>query len=264
VGRGQVVAGRLVVQVDVGCGPPLVLVHGLSASSRWWRRNIPDLARHFHVYAVDLPGFGTNRARPLNRREARFTLHDASRCLVDWMDETGIERASIIGHSMGGYIAVDLAAEYPEHVDRIVLVDAALLPAGATVRRSTTALFRSLARIRPDFIPVLAVDAVRAGPLTALRASQQLHARDLRPKLASIHAPTLVVWGDNDLVVPVDVAEEIAAAVPGARLSVIEHAGHSPMWDRADDFNRLVLAFLSDAPMPSGEPEAGSAAAPNG
>lgn len=234
------------VRVDEGDGPPVVLVHGLSGSARWWQRNIPDLARHFHVYAVELPGFGANRSRPLSGRPARFVLRDAARQLADWMGEAGIERASVVGHSMGGYIAADLAAEYPERVDHLVLVDAALLPSGATVRRSTASLIRSLIALPPDFIPVLAVDAMRAGPLTSLRASRELHASDLRPKLPRVQAPTLVVWGDQDIVVPVDVAEEIARTVPGSSLRVIPHAGHSPMWDRADEFNRAVLAFLRD------------------
>lgn len=241
-------AGRTafpVLQVDEGDGPPLILIHGLSGSSRWWQRNIPTLSRHFHVYAVELPGFGSNRSRPLSPQK-QFVLRDTARLLVEWMDESGLERADIMGHSMGGYIAVDLAAEYPERVNHIVLVDAALLPVGATVRQSTVALARSMLRLPRDFVPVLAVDAMRAGPFTSLRASRQLHARDLRPRLADIHAPTLVVWGEDDNVVPLSVAVEIAAAIPGARLEVIPNAAHSPMWDRAADFNTLVVSFLQD------------------
>ncbi|HUG13873.1 MAG TPA: alpha/beta fold hydrolase, partial [Thermomicrobiales bacterium] len=109
VGRERGARAFPVVREDVGAGPPLVLVHGLSASSRWWQRNIPALAREHHVYAIELPGFGANRSRPLSRRQATFVLRDASRQLATWMDEAGIERASVVGHSMGGYIAADLA-----------------------------------------------------------------------------------------------------------------------------------------------------------
>src|SRR5215216_512766 len=108
-----------------GEGPPLLLVHGLAGSGRWWARNVPALARHFQVYAVDLIGFGRSRA---DRGGARFGLHDTSTVLLAFMDRAGLSRASIVGHSMGGHIATVLAAEAPDRVARLILVDAAALP----------------------------------------------------------------------------------------------------------------------------------------
>ena len=109
------------VRKDVGTGPPLILLHGLAGSARWWARNIPALSRSFRVIAIDLPGFG---ASP---RGHRLELDGVVDQLVGTMDALGIDRASVIGHSMGGLIAGGLAADRPERVERLVLVDAAFL-----------------------------------------------------------------------------------------------------------------------------------------
>src|SRR5262245_44334445 len=119
--RAQV--GPAVIHYQVaGAGEPLVLVHGLSGSSRWWGRNIGALARHFQVYMIDLIGFGASR----NRHP--FVLAEAAGHLIRWMDQLGIARASFVGHSMGGFISAELAADAPARVERLVLVDAAAMP----------------------------------------------------------------------------------------------------------------------------------------
>ena len=114
--RMAIVAGRPARYRVVGEGPPLVLIHGLSGSTRWWSRNLAALSARFEVYAIDLPGFGENR------RWGRFRLDDVPARLLDWLDVAGIARASFVGHSMGGFITADLAARAPERVDRLVLV----------------------------------------------------------------------------------------------------------------------------------------------
>jgi alpha-beta hydrolase superfamily lysophospholipase len=86
-----------------GDGQPLVLVHGLGASGRWWARNVRGLSRHFRVYVIDLIGFGWSGGQS-------FALENASAYLAKWMDAVGIDRASFVGHSMGGYIVADLAS----------------------------------------------------------------------------------------------------------------------------------------------------------
>src|SRR6476469_2462268 len=108
-----------------GIGPPVVLVHGLSGSSRWWRRNIGALTPYRRVYVIDLIGFGASHARQ------RFALAEASSYLIRWMDQLELERVSLVGHSMGGLIAAELAADAPDRVDRLVLVDPAALPLDA-------------------------------------------------------------------------------------------------------------------------------------
>ncbi len=221
-----------------GQGAPVVLLHGLSGSTRWWARNVPALARHFRVYLIDLIGFGASRAA------SRFALHEAASHLTCWMDYLGIERASLVGHSMGGFIAADLAAQAPQRVERLVLVDAAALPLPRGRWQQARGLLQGLWRLPVSFLPVLFTDAHRAGPVTILRAAQELLRADIQGKLARVVVPTLLVWGEGDALVPVELGERLASALPRAELVVLPGAGHNPMWDRPDAFNRLVLDFL--------------------
>jgi pimeloyl-ACP methyl ester carboxylesterase len=240
VERRYVRIGEVDIHYQVaGQGPPVVLVHGLSGSTRWWARNVGPMARSFRVHIVDLIGFGRSRG------PHPFVLGDAATHLTRWMDQIEVERASIIGHSMGGFIAADLAAEFPDRVDRLVLVDAAILPSDRGHARQAVNLFRGVSRLPVRFLPILMADAYRAGPSSIRKAARELTTADLRPKLSRIEVPTLVIWGEHDTLVPRAIGEEIRANLPNASWVVLEGAGHNPMWDRADAFNRVVVEFLS-------------------
>ncbi|HET7038029.1 MAG TPA: alpha/beta fold hydrolase [Thermomicrobiaceae bacterium] len=221
-----------------GSGPALVLIHGLAGSSRWWARNVGPLAERFTVYAVDLLGFGASRGQ-------RFVLADAAGLLARWLDGLGIYGAGLVGHSLGGLIALDLAAEYPELIARLVLVDAAIFAPGSRPLRYAVNLLRQ-ARYTPlDFTPVVARDALRAGPRAILSAGTALLRGDPRRNLPRLRQPALLIWGERDVVVPVSLGEELAALLPGARLVVLPGAGHNPMWDRPEAFDALVIDFLA-------------------
>jgi pimeloyl-ACP methyl ester carboxylesterase len=237
--RRRAKVGPATIAYEVaGDGPPVVLVHGLSGSSRWWRRNIGALTPHRRVYVVDLIGFGASRARQ------RFALAEASGFLARWMDQLELERASLVGHSMGGLIAAELAADAPERVDRLVLVDPAALPLDTRLLTHALSLLQELRTISPSFLPVLIADALRAGPLTLWRAANALMLADLRPKLAQIQARTLVIWGEHDALVPIAFAQQLANYLRYEQLVVIKGAGHVPMWDRPQEFNRVLTKFL--------------------
>lgn len=241
--RLQIGEATIAFQV-VGEGPPVLLIHGLSGSSRWWRYNIEPLARDFRLYLIDLIGFGASRG-------ARFVLRDAAMHLATWMAQLGIARASVVGHSMGGHIAADLAAERPELVERLVLVDAAVLPLNRNHVQYARHLARELRQLRLNFLPILMTDALRAGPRTVWHAADELLHADLRPKLERIAAPTLMIWGERDALVPVTFGHALRSALPGAELIVIAGASHNPMWDCPAAFNREVSAFLhGKAPAP--------------
>jgi pimeloyl-ACP methyl ester carboxylesterase len=228
-----------------GSGQPLVLVHGLSGSSRWWQKNTAALAERFRVYTIDLIGFGGSR------RSGRFVLDEAAARLVDWMDEVGLERAHLVGHSMGGLIAVKLALDAPERLCRLILVSATVVPFTWGYVGHGTRMARALPRVPLAFLFVLATDTLRAGPLTVLRAARQMFATDVREHLERITVPTLAIWGDRDPLVPKEVGEQVAAAIPGTRLIVIKHAGHVAMWEQPAAFNQSVIDFLSEADLPS-------------
>lgn len=221
----------------VGAGPPLVLVHGMSGSARWWGKNVGALAQHFELHIVDLIGFGKSRGH-------RFVLSEAASHLHTWMVRLGIERASLVGHSMGGFIAAEMAVHHPESVDRLVLVNAAALPFDYGHLQHAVGLARALPRLPMGFLTVLATDGYRAGPLTLWNAGRQLLRTDIRHQLAAIEAPTLLIWGERDSVVPLGIGRRLAEVIPGARLAVIEKAGHVPMWERPEAFNSVLIEFL--------------------
>jgi pimeloyl-ACP methyl ester carboxylesterase len=237
--RRASVGSATIAYETAGGGPPIVLIHGLSGSSRWWARNIRPLAERFLVYVVDLIGFGGSR------NSQRFVLEEAAGYLARWMERIGIERAGLVGHSMGGYIAADLAAERPELVERLVLVDAAALPFDQSFTSHLFSLARELGSMRPSFLPTLFYDALRAGPATVWGAANELLRADLRPKLERIQAPTLVVWGQHDAIVPLETGKRLSRFVRSPELLVIKGAGHNPMWDCPQAFNREVGAFLA-------------------
>ena len=231
--------GEPVVAFDVGSGPPVVLLHGLAGSARWWRHNLPALQQGHRVVAIDLPGFGTTP------RGHRLDLHTIAAQLATAMDGLGIERAHVVGHSMGGLIACSLAADHADRVDRLVLVDAALLSLGRTASQFVFGPFRTLSKTAPSLLPILLQDGFSAGPIRLTQAAIQLWRADLRTKLPLIGAPTLVVWGDHDGICPPAIGRAIVDLVPDARLAIIAGAGHNPMWEQPARFDEEVLAFLA-------------------
>lgn len=243
------VEGYRIHTVEHGTGEEaVVLIHGLSGSSRWWARNIPELAERYRVVLPDLVGFGRS-PRPGLRLPR---LRDVADLLVRWMDGAGLERAHLIGHSMGGQLATHLAARHPDRVDHLVLVSAAGVPRPLTPRSLIRFGMDIMPLWRwgdPKFLPTIVGDAWTAGPLTLLQAIGDIVLDDVRPLLPRISAPTLVVWGERDPWVPLDHAWEFRSAIPDARLAVLRRASHVPMVDRPADFNRLVLRFLGGEPV---------------
>lgn len=233
------------VDLGGGEGPPVILLHGLSGSSRWWKRNAPALAARHRVIAPDVIGFG--RTRCPGRMPSIAELADV---LAGWMEEVEIERAHVIGHSMGGQLAVHLAARHPERVARLVLVDSAGIPRPRPLAPGALARFAlGLAPPRrwgdPVFLPVIAGDALVAGPRVILQAVGRILRDDVRPLLSRIVAPTLIVWGEHDRVIPLEHGEELREEIAGSRLLVVPQAAHNPMVDHPGAFNTAVLDFLA-------------------
>jgi pimeloyl-ACP methyl ester carboxylesterase len=226
-----------------GAGQPLVLVHGLGGSTRWWARNVLALANSYRVYVVDLAGFGRSRRQ-------RVALRDTAGLLVGWMDQLSLPRVSIVGHSMGGFISADLAARFPNRVDRLVLVDAAVLPLERPSLAQTCRMVWGLRHFPLTLLPVACTDALRAGPFTLISTLRALLAEDICLDLARIEAPTLILWGEHDATLPLSVGQRLHQALPHATFHIISGAGHQPMWTRPDVFNHEVSHFLAAVPPP--------------
>lgn len=223
---------------QTGSGEPVILVHGLSASGRWWSKCEAAFAEHFAVYAIDLVGFGNSRGRQ------RFVLTDAARLLAGWMDTVGIRRAHLVGHSMGGFVAAHFAAEFPERVARIVLVDAAVPLPNRSLFDYVVTLGRELGKTRLRSMPLLAIDALRAGAWTILDATDQLLKTSITQDLSKIQAPVLLVWGEKDMLVPLSVADHLAQLIPNTEQVVLAGAYHNIILDHPEEFNEAALAFL--------------------
>lgn len=229
--------------VEAGEGSEtVVLLHGLSGSSRWWQRNIPALAGTRRMVVPDVIGFGRSRGRgPLPPIRALADL------LAEWIEAVVDEPAHLVGHSMGGHIALHLAARHPERVRRLVLADAAGIPRPLTARMAARFAYDVAPPRRwgdPRFLPVIWRDTLAAGPINVLAGILHVLRDDVRPLLPDVRVPTLVLWGERDTVIPLEHGRELRRLIPGSRLVVLNGAYHNPMVDQADAFNTAVLRFL--------------------
>ncbi len=266
--------GRAVGYVEAGSGPVIVLIHGMAGSTENWREVIEPLARAHTVIAPDLVGHG--RSEP---GSGDYSLGAHAAGLRDLLAALGHERATIVGHSLGGGIALQFTYQFPELVERLVLVSsgglgpevspvlrAAALPGADLFIRATagpgrsvgSALGRGLGALglRPnaDLAEVargygsLADRERRAAFLATLRAvvgtgGQRVNAGD-RLYLAEA-LPILIVWGENDPIIPASHAESAHETLPGSRLEVFEGVGHLPQVEAPGRFVAVLERFLA-------------------
>ena len=273
--RTATVHGRSVSYLEAGEGPVLLLIHGIAGQCENWREAIEPLARHHTVIAPDLPGHGASEAGG-----GDYSIGALASGLRDLLLALGHERATVVGHSLGGGVAMQLAYQFPEMIERLVLVSsgglgpevspvlrAAALP-GADLFISVTAgagqrvgsvVGRGLAAIglRPnaDVAEVARGYASledpdrRAAFLDTLRAvvgtrGQRVHAGD-RLYLAEA-VPVLIVWGARDSIIPVRHGKDAHRAIPGSRLEVFEDVGHMPQLEAPGRFIATLEHFLSE------------------
>jgi pimeloyl-ACP methyl ester carboxylesterase len=230
-------------ETRAGNGTPIVLLHGLGGSSDWWRHNIEVLAERYLVSAVDLVGFGRNRLFA-KRSKLPLRFDDIAGLLARWIESSFDVPVHLVGNSMGGHIAIHLAASRPDLVRSLVLVDATGIP----FEVAPGAHIESLAMPYGwrTFLLILARDLFRAGPTAIALAFARLLRDDARPLLRSLTMPVLLIWGEHDPLVPLTYARQMIELVPHAKLRVIPRAGHIPMWENPRGFNEALLAFLDE------------------
>jgi len=249
-----VVYGQNIRYIEAGQGPAVILLHGLGAVKEIWTANWEALSAGHHVYALDQIGFGHSDKPLLEYKIATWVdfLHG-------FMQSENIHQATLVGNSLGGWIALEFAAQHPEMVDRLVLVDSAGLAWGqggpvidlnpssiAGWRTLLEALFYDKKMVSDQFVLRVFTDHMRNNDgYTIERALAGFALAQFEDdKLGSIHLPTLVVWGREDELISVTRAEKFRNGIPGAKLVVFEQCGHVPQLEKPDDFNRAVLDFL--------------------
>lgn len=235
--------GHRLHYVEGGVGAPLILIHGLGASSRWWFPVLPELtAESFRVVAPDLPGFGRSPG------PAR-SIPEAARAVIDLADRLGLGRFFLCGHSMGGAVALQIAADYGRRVRRMVLIASAGIP-GVGPARVIGRLVQPWSWCPPRFYRTLIGDVIRAGPRNLFPAMAELRRYDVRPQLKRVRSSTLVIWGEKDSLTPLAHGERIVSGLPDARLEVIAGARHLPMVREPDLTSRLMVKFMKEGLAP--------------
>lgn len=258
--KEEVVFGQKIKYLDAGGGPVVVLLHGLGGNSTNWAFNVAPLAQKFRVIVPDQVGFGQSDKPLVNYRVGTY---------VDFLDkllgQLKVERATLVGNSMGGWVAAAYAVKYPSKVERLVLVDAAGfappkefdLATLSGLNPSTREEMKRLAGL-VFYNPLLKSDAavdvllsqrMSAGDgYTIERLVESIHRNEdmLDGKLGALKLPVLLVWGREDGLTPLArEGERFKRELPSAQLVIFDGCGHVPQFEKAAEFNAALLKFLS-------------------
>jgi pimeloyl-ACP methyl ester carboxylesterase len=241
-----------------GTGPLLVLLHGIGSSARSWQHQLQALADEYDVVAWDMRGYGSSSdpTRP-------YSMADAADDLAGLLDHLGFDQAHIGGLSMGGVLALEFYGKYPNRVRSLILADTNAGQAAVSEderqrlleqRLSAAGEPSGLARQRtpmllsPDAAPEVVAEAesimAEVHPEGYRHAARALAETDERDVLPHIQVPTLVIWGECDMVCTREEAEFLVQNIKGARLEVIPKAGHLSNMENPDAFNEAVRRFL--------------------
>ena len=266
------VRGHRIAYLDVGQGPPVVLIHGFGGSMWQWEYQQASLSATHRVLTPDLLGSGLS-----DKPDIAYTPTDFIEFFTGFLDTVGIERATLVGNSMGAGLAIGMALTHPDRVDRLVLIGGfpdhvrekltspliqRALDTWAPVwlvrlgnwlagRGVTETVLREIVhdpslltpmviersyqnRRRPGFIP----------PIMAQAGSVSLWEEGFAKRLGEVSRPTLILWGAEDKVFPPSVGRELHGKIAGSTFTVIPNAGHMPQWEKPDIVNPLLLKFL--------------------
>jgi pimeloyl-ACP methyl ester carboxylesterase len=267
--RSVELPGARVNYVEIGEGEPLLFIHGLSGTWQNWLENLPHFGAQHRAIALDLPGFGTS---PMPEWEIGMASY--GQMVHDFCAALGLEGTTLIGNSMGGFIAVEAATAEPERYRRLVLVAAAgILNTWNPEARATATAYlwskfggsvadhgqwivshpRSRQIAMAPFVRYpgklrreLLLEHMAGGRCPGFGdALQSLIGHDIRDRLATIEMPTLIVWGLSDRVIPVAAGISYHRRIPHSRLEIFERTGHLPQLERPVRFNALLDEFLT-------------------
>ena len=269
-GKFVTVDGKKVHYVEAGNGPPIILIHGFLYHTVMWKKNIDALAEKFKVYAIDLWGWGYSER--LKQKEYSFERYGKQ--IVGFMDALNIKKATLAGQSMGGGISVYVAAHYPERVDRLILVDPAVIPYPMTTigkiyqfpfigefmnaipgealmkNNIRTIWFYDKNKVTEEYckevLQPLCIKGSYAGTMFILRnVLKEPYVEKEANLLAKMSIPTLIIHGREDKAIPLNRSKRLNDLWKGSKLVIFDKAGHSPHEEYPEKFNKLALDFLS-------------------
>ena len=266
------VHGQRIAYLDVGAGPPVILIHGFGGSMWQWEYQQHQLSQHFQVLTLDLPGAGLS-----DKPDIEYRPDQMLDFLVGFMDAVKIPQATLVGNSMGAGLAIGMALTHPTRVAKLVLVGG--LPQHVMEKLTSPSVRRALESSAPSWLisfgntlfgglmiesvlhemvhdPALLTPAVleRSNrnrqlpglikPIMAVRENVPLWEAGFATRLGTITHPTLVLWGEKDRVFPLAVGEELHQTIKGSQFIRVPKAGHIPQWERPDVVNQALITFI--------------------
>ncbi len=239
-----------------GQGDPLVVIHGGAAGARAWLKTIEELAENYTVYVPDLPGFG--HSQPI---DGDYYLPELTEFVDGFASEVGLKRFHLMGHSLGGGIALSYVLKFPYKVTKLVLVSSMCLGKEIAlwvrvlsmpvicraIGKSALAVLRGVRWVvgklfaTVEFVVPISRTSIHLGSsITTLRAQTTVFLQ----QLSEIMVPTLVVWGAKDTILPVEQAYTAAELIPDCQVKVFAESGHSVYRENIPEFSRTLTRFL--------------------
>lgn len=265
-----------IAYLDVGTGPPVILIHGFGGSMWQWEHQQQALSQHFRTLTLDLPGSGLS-----DKPDIDYLPNQMLEFCLGFMDVLQIPRATLVGNSMGAGLAIGMALSHPARVDKLVLIGG--LPS-QVMAKLTSRSFRQALETRAPWWLVsvghwlfggMVTDSVlkeiihdhtlltpavverssqnrrRPGvikPIMAMRNALPSWETDFAPHLASITHQTMIIWGESDRVFPIAVGEELHYRIRTSTFVRIPNAGHMPQWERPELVNRSLITYIHTSP----------------
>jgi pimeloyl-ACP methyl ester carboxylesterase len=255
----NVQVGRYRTRVLIeGSGKPVILLHGLGGSIESWKSNLKPLASKFKVYAFDMLGFGM-----ADKPRIQYKVDVFTDFLQNFMDVMGLRKASLIGSSLGGLIAAWFSVHNQSRVEKLVLENAAGLEVGArnviasfmgewwtleNLKRFYQFVYYDSSKINGEILrfrlEMFSSEDAKYAYRSTLNMPREWET--LPVKLKKLEKPTLIIWGAQDKLIPVECAHKFHSLIKNSRLLILEETGHVPHAEKPEEFNQAVIGFLLD------------------
>jgi pimeloyl-ACP methyl ester carboxylesterase len=252
---------------DEGSGPVIVLLHGTAASLHTWDDWTESLKQNFRVIRMDIPAFGLTGPHP----ERDYSVGAYALFLHTFLEELKVERFHLAGNSLGGYIAWYYASQYPTEIDRLVLLDPSGWPTDdkspwvfrlartpvlnvlvkritpiSIIRKNLEEVYYDDSKVTDQLVQRYHQMALRSGNRTAFIDRAKTPTEDHLAQLSTIKAPTLLIWGAEDIWITPSLGPQFVDAIPNATLKIMEQVGHVPMEEAPAASLKLALSFLQN------------------